>query len=336
MKNTILKKLTGLLLSLSLLLASAYVIPEQARAEDGYVSILHKVSTARANSPINYNFSLSRKSDINFVISTNERTGVTISVKEPEHGTPISSISLAVTNPDWKYLRDRGIYQNTVKSNLEGGEYILELRFENDVNFDMSMNQKSLEATLNKKSTTITAGFTDTLKVNGGKIKSCSSANKSIATVNNSGKITAKKNGSTTVKVKLTNGKTLSCKVTVVSNRFKAKKISVDSAEYDTCSMKAYDASFDKKGNLVVKFVIVNNSYGKIKNIPKFKITVKDSKGKVIATYSKNPYNQTIDGYNSKSCSVTIPKTSLKQSSKKTDLRKCSISITGQLANASM
>ena len=55
-------------------------------------------------------------------------------------------------------------------------------------------------------------------------MKNCTSSNKSVATVTNKGKITAKKNGTTTIKVKLTSGKTLSCKVTVVGNSFKAAK----------------------------------------------------------------------------------------------------------------
>ena len=39
----------------------------------------------------------------------------------------------------------------------------------------------------------VTKGFTSAIKVDGGKIKSCSSANKQIATVTNSGKVTGKK-----------------------------------------------------------------------------------------------------------------------------------------------
>ena len=311
------------------------VEPKPIYAADAYVNILHKVSTATANAPIDYNFSLSRKSDIYFIICTNERTGVTISVKEPDHDIPTASITLAETNPNWKYEPSNGIYRNTAKVKLNPGKYILELRFDIDVNFDMSMNQLSPVAKLNKTSTTITKGFTDTLKVDGGIIKTCSSSNKKVATVNNKGKITAKKNGKAKINVKLTNGKTLKCNVKVVSNRYKAKKITISSTIYNTYDMKAYDAQFDSKGNIVVKFKIVNNSYGQITDVPKFKINVKNSKNKVIATYSKNSYKVSVKGYGEKACTVTIPKSALKVKKNKVDLRTAKFSITGKFANAS-
>lgn len=198
------------------------------------------------------------------------------------------------------------------------------------------MNRVLNGGTLNKTQTTITKGFSETLKVSGAAIKSCSSSNKKVATVTNKGKITAKKNGNATIKVKLTNGKTLSCKVTVASNKYTAKKPTVSTSVYNTCKVKAYDAHFDSKGNIVVKFRIVNNSYGKITNVPKFKITVKNSQKKGVATYAKNDYKVTVLSYNQKDCSVTIPKSSLKMSKNKIDLRTCSFSITGDFANATM
>lgn len=335
MIRSTIKKLTCAFLALVMICTSVFTNPVPTAASDNYVNIMHKVSTATANSPINYNFSLSKTSDIYFIIRTNERTGVTISVKDSVHDIPVATITLAVTNPNWEYQQSSGIYQNTAGVKLEKGDYILELRFENDVNFDLSMNQLSPDAKLNKTKTTITKGFTETLKVNGGVIKSCSSSDKSIATVNNKGKVTAKKNGTATIKVKLTNGKTLSCKVTVVSNKYSAKKITVNSSEYNTIDMKAYEAHFDSKGNLVVKFKIVNNSYGQITSIPKFKITVKDSKKKTVASYSKSVYTVTVPSYKDKSCTVTIPKSSLKKSQSKTDLRTSKISITAEFANAS-
>ena len=51
--------------------------------------------------------------------------------------------------------------------------------------------------------------------------------------------------------------------------------------------MKAYNAKFDSKGNLVVKFMVVNDRYGKINSIPKFKITVKKAKKKTVISYAK-------------------------------------------------
>lgn len=305
-------------------------------ATPNYVNIIHKISTATANSPIRYNFSLNRKSEIYFIVTENECTGVTISVKEPIHDTPIETIYLPASNPNWNYIKKSGIYKNTATSKLDAGDYILELSFEQDVNFDLSMNQISETAKLNKTKTTITKGFTDTLKVNGGKIKSCSSSDSSIATVTNKGKITAKKTGTATIKVKLTNRKTLSCKVIVAENKYSAKKINVENTQFNTCSMKAYATSFDKKGNLVVKFKIVNNSYGQITKIPNFKIAVKNSNKKSIVNYKTASYKVTIPSYKDKTCTVTIPKSKLAMKQNQIDLRTSKISITGDFAYASL
>lgn len=68
---------------------------------------------------------------------------------------------------------------------------------------------------LNKKSITLTKGKTYTLKLTGSKAKSWTSSKKSVATVNNKGKITAKKSGKTTISVKAANKKTYKCVVTV-------------------------------------------------------------------------------------------------------------------------
>lgn len=335
MKN-FLKKATSILLVFVLFCTAVLVSPVSTKAAQNYVTILHKVSTAQGNVPINYNFSLNRKSDIFFIIRTNERTGVTVSVKEPGHDIPCATITLAETNPDWEYNRDNGIYQNTAKINLASGKYILEVTFDIGVNFDLAMNQLSPNPTLSKKTTTITKGFSETIKVNGGIIRSCSYSNKKVATVNNKGKINAKKNGKATINVKLTNGKILKCKIKVVSNQYKSKKISVNSTIFNTYDMKAYNAKFDSKGNLVVKFMIVNNSYGKITNVPKFKITVKNSKKKTTVSYSKHSYNVTVPSYNEKSCTVVIPKSCFKTSKKKIDIRTSSIIISGNDANASL
>ena len=195
------------------------------------------------------------------------------------------------------------------------------------------MNQMALVAKLNKTATTITKGFSETLKVNSGSIASCSSSNKSVATVNNKGKITARKNGNAKIKVKLKNGTILSCKVRVVSNKYHAKKITVDNTVYNSYAMKAYDAKFDSKGNLVVKYTIVNNSYGKLEKIPKFKVTIRDSKKKIVGSYKKSVYRVNVPSYKAKNYTIIIPKSSLKNH---IDIRTSTISITGKMADSSI
>ena len=330
------QKILCAVITITLLYSFSILLTPKVYATNAYVNIMHKISTASANSPINYNFSLSQKSDIYFIITENERVGATIIVKEPVHDTPLEPINLPASNPKWEYNQTNGIYTNTAKIKLNAGSYILELRFEQDVNFDLSMNQISPTAKLNKTETTITKGFTDTLKVNGGNIKSCSSSNKSVAIVNKSGKIIAKNKGKSTIKVNLTNGKTLSCKVTVADNQYNKKKITVNSTVFNTYDMKAYNAKFDSKGNLVVKFMVVNDSYGKINSIPKFKITVKNNKKKTTVSYTKASYAVIVPSYKGKACTITIPKSCFKVEKNKIDIRTSTIKISGQMANASL
>ena len=216
------------------------------------------------------------------------------------------------------------------------GEYILEMNFETEVNYDLSVSRISEKAKLNYSKLNLTKGFTKQLKAEGGTIKSCTSGNKKVATVNNSGKVSAKSIGKTTIKAKLANGKTLSCTVSVKPNKYQAKKITVKDVVYNTSEMKAYAASFDSKGNLVLKFKLVNNSYGKITNVSKFKVTVKDSSKKNVVSYNKKNYKTSVASYSDKECTVTIPKSALKKDYKKIDLRTCTYSIIGKFAASSL
>ena len=100
--------------------------------------------------------------------------------------------------------------------------------------------------------------------------------------------------------------------------------------------MKAFAASFDEKGNLVVKFKIVNNSYGQITKIPSFRISIKNSSKKTIVNYKDASYKVTVPSYKDKSCTVTIPKSKLAMKKNKIDLRTCKISIIGDFADASL
>lgn len=294
-------------------------------------TLLNKVSIATANSPIRYNFSLSKKSDIVFTMKTNERIGSTISVKDPTHDTPLKTVYLSTVSENMQYIKELGIYKNSAKINLDAGNYVLELQFENDTNFDFTMEQVSSGAKLNASKLTITKGFTSQIKVvNGGTMKNCTSSNKSVATVTNKGKITAKKNGTTTIKVKLTSGKTLSCKVTVVGNSFKAAKADIQDIPYNTAEMRAYSAAFDKKGNIVVKFMAVNNNYGTISGISDFKVTMKNSKKTTTAVYKKASFAASVPSYKAAAYTVTIPKSCLKTSKDKIDLRTSKFVISGK------
>ena len=72
--------------------------------------------------------------------------------------------------------------------------------------------------TINKTSTSLSVGQTTTLKLTGATLKSAKSSNTSIATINSSGKITAKKAGTCTITLTDTQKRTYKCTVTVKSS----------------------------------------------------------------------------------------------------------------------
>ena len=332
------RKIVSIVLTLCLLLSVTCIYPDKtyAKSANSYVAIMHKVNTARENYPIRYNFSLEKEADIYFELTINERTTVALTVKNQRDEVAINSDTLPSADPRWQYNQKNGTYETRHTMHLPAGDYILEMNFENEVNYDLNLSRVSEKVALNYSKLDLTVGFAKQLKVNKGKIKSCSSSNKSVANVSKSGKIAAKKTGKATIKVKTSDGKTLSCKVNVKANKYSAKKIGIADVVYNTSEMRAYAASFDSKGNLVVKFKLVNNSYGKITNVSKFRITVKDSSKKVVVSYSKGSYKTDVASYSDKACTVTIPKSALKKNYKDIDIRTAKISITGNFAASSL
>ena len=311
MRKFSLKNLSCLILSLLLVISAIFSNTVSTNAATNkYINLLHKVSTARPNFPI--------------------------SIKNKMDESSIVTDTLSSADPRWEYHQNTGIYQYTHIMNLASGDYILELNFEAEVNYELSVSKISPDPVLKNTKLLVTKGFTSAIKVDGGKIKSCSSANKQIATVTNSGKVTGKKEGNAKVTVKLTNGKKLICNVSVKSNKYSGKKLTISDTTYNQYGLKVYSAHFDNKGNLVVKFMVANNSYGKLTKIPKLKITVKDSKKNVVASFKKNSYTINVNSYKSKSYTISIPKSSLKKSKDKIDVRTCTFTISGKDADAKL
>ena len=331
------RRITSILLSLCIIFSATMLFPCFASAKStNYISIMHKVSTARENYPIRYNFSLEKEADIYFELAINERTTVALTVKNQQDEIAIKTDTLPSVDPRWEYNKKNGTYNNKHTMHLPAGDYILEMNFETEVNYELNLSRVSEKAKLNSSKLNLTKGFSKQLKVSNAKIKSCSSNQPSIASVTKSGKVTAKKQGKAKIMVKLSNGKTLTCTVSVKPNKYTAKKIAVKDVVYNTSEMKAYNAAFDEKGNLVLKFKLVNNSYGKITNVSKFKVVVKDSAKKTVVSYTKRNYSTSVESYSDKECTIKIPKSALKRKYKNIDLRTAKISITGNFAASSL
>ena len=147
---------------------------------------------------------------------------------------------------------------------------------------------------INKTSTTIYVGKTETLKISGtSKTIKWTTSNKNVATVNNSGKITAKKAGMATITAKVS-GKSYKCKITVKNPSLNKSKATLEKGKALTLKLTGATA---KKYTSSNKNVATVSSKGKItaKKAGAATITCIDSnkktyKCKITVTEKAAPY----------------------------------------------
>ena len=234
---------------------------------------------------------------------------------------------VTISSEDWKYDSKYGTYYQDGFEALPAGDYTYGIKCEKDNYLFIDIAYEKAVAKISQSTATVTVGFTKKLSVEGAKVKSWTSSKKSVATVDKKGKVTAKKAGKTTIKAKLDNGETLKCVVTVKANKYSYTKPTVSDVNYGDCVMSVYSASFDKKGNLVVKARVVNNNDYKIVALNDIKIIVTDENGKTMATYKQKKKSVSIAPGSTKDLSFTISKSSLKK--KNFDLRNAMIISAG-------
>ncbi|MCM1160708.1 MAG: Ig-like domain-containing protein [Roseburia sp.] len=143
----------------------------------------------------------------------------------------------------------------------------------------LPMQGEAAAVKLNKTKMTIYAGSSKTLKVKGasGKVK-WSSNKKSVATVNQNGKVTAKKAGKATITAKV-NKKTYQCKVTVKNPYLNSKSLTLSKGK--TYQLKITGTSAESWSSNDESVASVS-SKGKVtaKNAGKATITCKGKNGK--------------------------------------------------------
>lgn len=133
----------------------------------------------------------------------------------PSSVTYIENNAVGYLNIDWNYYKVSGF---TIKGYK--GTAAERYARNNDFNF-VQLQVVPTSVALNKTTLTLDIGKTSTLKAtvypSNAANKKCtwSSSNTSVATVDSNGKVTAKKAGTATITVKTSNGKTVTCKVTV-------------------------------------------------------------------------------------------------------------------------
>lgn len=275
-----------------------------------------------------YNFTLDRTSDVEINVYVPAQVGVTFTLKT-QSGKVIGNPML-LTSYDGSWILDgRGWYTyKYVVNQLGKGNYSIDYVFDQETKFDAKIVQIANKVSLNRNKLTITKGFSKSLKINNGSASKWSSSNPSIASVNNKGKITGKKQGTTTIIAHLKDGKTLKCKVTIKPNEYTAPKITMADVGINEYTMKAYHATYQKNGNLVIKFKVANGTDKKIEKIPNLYISVINQKNQRIASYSNSSFKVNVPAHSVKEYSVIIKKKSV--SLKQADLRNTNIEISGE------
>ena len=199
--------------------------------------------------------------------------------------------------------------------------YTFSISFDQATNYEIYIDQGG--ASISKGEIRVTKGYTSKLTVSDAKgtIKWYSSK-KSVATVSSKGVVTGKKKGTCVIYAEGTDTDgmpfALACDVYVRNNELTGAKMTVSDVVYGSAKTNVYSVKFDSKGNLVIKTQIVNNSghtYTSLKNI---KITIKDSKGKVVGKYKKSSMKKTLSSGSMKNLTFKIKKKNLKK--KKADI----------------
>lgn len=328
MKNK-LKKLVAAVAALAVAFTTVAVTDvTTAKAAEDYtvISTVSEVGLAGVETKIPFAIT-ETAGDVWFYIRTTEKTGVTVTLYD-NTGTAIDdSLYITSTNQYWTQLED-GTYTNSdVWNPLPAGNYTYGVKFDTEHAFELAIAQYLSDAKISQSKAVVTAGFTYKLSVSGSKVTKWTSSKKAVATVDSKGKVTGKKAGKTTISAKCENGQTVKCTVTVKANKYSASKLTTSDVAYGSSNMDVYSASYDKKGNLVIKACYVNNIGYKVSQLRNIKITVKSANGKTVGTYSLSKKSISVPSYSTKNLTFTISKSKLKQ--KKADLVNCDFKCKG-------
>ena len=298
-----------------MLVSGLFFVPAKSEAAgDNY--ILHQSGQATENQEIVYDYTINKECNISNVIYSSIQAGINIAIYKA--GKCVDSWYVSADNQYW-FRNGEGYCYDFPIHYYSSGEYQIKLSFDRVIEYYEIAMLRVYIPKISNTSATITKGFTKKLSVKdaGGKV-TWSSSNKSVATVDKNGKVTAKKKGTATISAKTTDT-TLKCKVTVKDNVYSVSKPVVSEVPYGKWGMLVYKMSYDKKGDLVLKCRVVNNIGYKIVEIRNFGFTAKSPTGKTMGKVSVKKMKLSVPTGSTKDITLKIKKSNLKI--KKADLR---------------
>lgn len=290
-------------------------------------TLVEEQGAATANTDVTYSFAVSDSNTVYVDLFVPEMVSGMVSFYQ--NGTYVDAITLTADSNSWMYVEAYGLYYHSRElTNPTPADWTVTLNFNTDTNYLFLVSQEKGSAVLNQNAVTITAGFTDKLSVSGATgTVTWESSNNSVASVDSSGKISAKKAGSAKVTATTENGQVLTCTVSVKKNEYAETRVYASSIQYGDATVQIYKMSYDKKGNLVLKTSVLNNSGKVITGMKKLKFTIKTSTGKKIGTYTLKNKKFSLSSGSSKDFTFTIKKSAL--NIKKADLRTATYSPSG-------
>lgn len=321
-------KAIALLLAVAVVTGSLFTAPGTAKAADAgnYIELVNIPNgSAASGTTVNNAFEATVTSSAAIEVIVPKEVGMSITITRNSDSYNVYTDT--ITSAEWDHDDDGTIYYMVTFERMNAGGYNIALTFDADTAYGILGLQSKLSASISNNSIVLTKGFSQKLSVANGTVSSWTSSNAKVAAVDKNGKVTGKSTGTANITATTTDGQLLSCSVNVKANAYTEPALTVSNSPYGNAYIGITKASYNKKGDLVIKASFFNNSGHKITALKNIKFTVKNQSGSVIGTFSKKSQKTTIVHGGKKSFTYTIKKAKLKQ--KKTqDLRNAEIKAT--------
>ncbi|MCR5451349.1 MAG: Ig-like domain-containing protein [Lachnospiraceae bacterium] len=290
------------------------VISEEEKMSDGYASANKEYSCSDSFKVANNN------TLVKVAISTTYEVkgSVSIAYKEAEDNPYLLKFETKSGNVFDAEGEGKPLIYCVKTIVLDKGEYTINIQFDQTTSYNLYMVRC---AGISEKKLEVVEGFTSQFEVTdsiAAKIE-WRSNNKIIADVDENGVVTGKYPGTTDI---VLTGRTeggaelfsYTCKIKVISNVFKASKLTVSDIK-DTgndIGADVYNMYYNKKGHLVMKLAIANASKKLVKRITNVKFKARDNAGKVIGIYKIKSMDIKVPSGKSKTFTIKIKKKDLK------------------------